>query len=365
MIRVLYDHQMFSIQQYGGISRYFANLYSSYKGPGTVEPHIAALYSKNHYISKVDLGWPRWLGKLWLEKKSRRYRWNRRYAATQIKKGAYDVLHPTYYDAYFLQLVQKPYVITVHDMIYELYPQFFEATDKFVLHKREVIEKAAHLIAISHATKADLQQLYGIADDRISVIHHGHVPLHTGTLLPNRFGNYLLFVGERSNYKNFNRMVEAVAPIIKEFSDLQLVCAGGGAFDTAEQQLLAGYGIANRCLQVSAGNELLYSLYVHARLFVFPSLYEGFGFPLLEAFEAGCPVAASNTASFREVGGEAVHYFDPNDVDSMRSAIHYLLTHQQQQQECVAQGKRRLQLFTMQQCVQQTAAVYQQVANSL
>lgn len=364
MIKVLYDHQMFSLQRYGGISRYFANLYHSFQNGTDVVADIPLLYCTNQYLKNETSLLPVIAGKMLASKKSRLYKWNKICSQAALEKNNFDLFHPTYYDPYFLKHLKKPYVITVHDMIYELYPQYFDAKDKFVAHKKEVIYKADHIIAISESTKKDLQRFYSISDEKITVVHHGFYP-ETSAQQPQAIipANYLLFVGDRLHYKNFLPFAEAITPLLRNDQSLQLVCTGGGAFTIAENRFFIKQGIADKVLQLNASNEELNFLYQHAKLFVFPSLYEGFGFPLLEAFSNNCPVAASNTSSFTEVGGEAVAYFDPTDKSSIHSVVSSLLSNAAAIQELQVKGSKRLGLFRMDDCAAATASVYRKILN--
>lgn len=353
---------MFSLQRYGGISRYFANLYHSFKKGNDVIPDVPLLYSNNQYLQSETSLLPAFAGKILASKKSRLYKWNKIRSKAALRNNKFDLFHPTYYDAYFFKDLEKPYVITVHDMIYELYPHYFEAADRFVVHKEQVIRKADHVIVISTSTKNDLQRFYNIADDKISVIHHGFYP-ETTARQPQGFTstNYLLFVGDRVNYKNFQPFAEAIAPILQNDKSLQLICTGGGVFETAETVFLQKIGIAEQVMQINASNEELNFLYQHARLFVFPSLYEGFGFPLLEAFSNNCAVAASNTSSFKEVGGNAVAYFNPTDQQDILHTITAVLQQNELAGKLKAEGLLQLNKFLMHDCVQKTTAVYHQV----
>jgi glycosyltransferase involved in cell wall biosynthesis len=362
LIRVLYDHQMFSLQQYGGVSRYFANLYTSFKDGGEVQPSISVLYSFNEYIKDSSFASPAWLWQFLLKKKKRRYRWNQKYSLAQIKKQQYDLFHPTYYDPYFINSIQKPYVITVYDMIYELFPGYFEATDKFVLNKRKVIEKAQHIIAISHATKNDLQRLYGIPESKITVVHLGFLNKADGAKPELPFKeDYILFVGERANYKNFTVFVKAMLPLLKEKHKLRIVCTGGNSFSKEEHEFFQFMRIDQQMIQVSASGSLLNALYRNAKVFVFPSLYEGFGFPLLEAFANNCPVAASNTSSFTEVGGNAVCYFNPENETEMLTSVQKILNEPAYAEGLRREGMLQLEKFKNETCAEQTLQVYKKV----
>jgi glycosyltransferase involved in cell wall biosynthesis len=363
VIKVLYDHQVFSLQRYGGISRYFANLYHSYKQGGDIDPKLALLHSRNHYINEDRFAILPAAGNLLFRSDRKLYKANQFYSKWKLQKNSFDIFHPTYYDTYFLDKLKKPFVLTVHDMIYELFPQFFEKTDKYLLYKTEIIKRADHIIAISQSTKSDIQEFFSIPDEKISVVHHGFLNEANGgqhTVLPLE-QPYVLFVGDRKTYKNFNRFAEALFPVMQKNKDLCLVCTGGGKFSTDENGLLEKYKMIDRCMQVSADNALLNQLYQKAELFVFPSLYEGFGFPLLEAFNAGCPVAASNTSCFKEVGGDAVLYFDPCNAEEMTATFDMLIRNKQLATNLAMTGKKQLQKFTMEKCAAETLAIYKKL----
>jgi glycosyltransferase involved in cell wall biosynthesis len=360
-MKVLYDHQMFSIQKYGGISRYFANLYHFLNMEDEVKASASILYTRNHYMQDVDCPLPKFIGD-WLLKKDRKvYKWNKKFSKRIISGNDFDVLHPTYYNPYFLSHLKKPFVITVHDMIYELFPEFFLSTDHYIPQKREVIQRADHIIAISESTRNDIKDIFNIPEEKISVIYHGFYEEPNQKVISYEppYHHYILYVGDRATYKNFHRFIKAISPILKKDGDLNLICTGGGSLQVAEVELLRRYGMHDRTEQVSASDQQLNELYKKARVFVFPSLYEGFGFPLLEAFNNNCPVACSNTSCFKEVGGDAVVYFDPYDTDAMNFAISSILYNQQLAEELTQKGRKQLDLFTIEKCVSETKQVYQ------
>ena len=125
-------------------------------------------------------------------------------------------------------------------------------------------------------------------------------------------------MGNRYTYKNFKKLFEALCPVF-ETSNIHLICAGGGPFTDQEKEMIGKH--RDRVHQYSMSDADLQKAYSDALCFVFPSMYEGFGLPVLEAFECGCPVVMSNTSSLPEVGGDAADYFDPMDVESIREAV--------------------------------------------
>ena len=359
-MKVLYDHQMFSIQKYGGISRYFANLFHFLNKQDDVQAAASILYTRNHYMQNEKHPLPTFLGDWLLKKNKKIYKWNKRFSRRIIKKNDFDIFHPTYYSPYFLPYLQKPFVLTVHDMIYEIFPEFFLPGDEYIKQKRQLVEKADHIIAISESTRQDIQRIFKIPAEKISVVYHGFyddVPGEDLTFTPPH-SKFILFVGDRATYKNFHRFVQAIAPIFLEDESLHLICTGGGNFKVGELEILYRNGLINRATQISASDQQLKVLYKQALSFVFPSLYEGFGFPLLEAFNSDCPVACSNTSCFKEVGGDAVIYFDPYDVADMSAAIKELLMNKKLAAELVEKGKKQLSFFTIEKCVAETKQVY-------
>jgi glycosyltransferase involved in cell wall biosynthesis len=366
MMKILYDHQMFSIQRYGGISRYFANLYHFLNKQEDVEVKLGVLHTRNYYIQNEKRPLPNALGKWLLKKDNKLYKWNKRYSRRLVKLGDFDIFHPTYYHPYFLPHIKKPFVITVHDMIYELFPEFFPGDDIYIPNKRKIIERADHIIAISESTKRDIQQLLQIKEDKITVVYHGYYEDAPGEAVNYTppFDKYILFVGDRYAYKNFNRFIKAVAPILHSDSTINLICTGGGKLLGPETELLYRNRLENRAMQVSATDKELKVLYKKALVFVFPSLYEGFGFPILEAFNSKCPAVTSNTSCFKEVGGDAVIYFDPYDIDQMRTAISTVINNNLLADDLREKGADRLKLFTIEKCVEQTKEVYRKMLKS-
>ena len=363
MIKILFDHQTFSLQRYGGISRYFANLYVGMQNRPDISSDLSILYSQNHYIKDQPGILGNTLGGLLLRKQKGRYKWNQKYSSHVISQNKMDVFHPTNHDPYFLDQIKKPFVLTVHDMIHEKLPQYFDTGDDAAYAKRLCIERADHLIAISEATKRDLQHFYKIADDKISVIHHG---FEAKTVYePNintEPGDYLLYVGDRRAYKNFPLFLVAVAPLLKSAS-LKLICAGGGEFKRAETEQLFRLKIQHLVSQRSVSDEDLSALYRNAKAFIYPSLYEGFGLPLLEAFQNRCPVVASDIACFREVADDALEYFDPNDPQHITASIEAVINNADLSRKLIQAGERQLLKFPISSCLEKTINVYKHLAN--
>jgi len=364
-MKILYDHQIFSLQKYGGISRYFCELYSHLLTMDTIHPEISILYSENTCYNKIfhnrqilpDI---HFLGKTTIINKINEY-----HCKKQIRKGKFDIFHPTYYNPNFLKTLKtQPYVLTVHDMIHELYPKMFKG-DNTASQKKKVIKSATKIIAVSQNTKTDIIKFYNIDPKKIEVIYHA---TSFDKLIPDVSLNlpkkYILFVGNRGYYKNFSFFLNSISSLFDEEKDLYLICAGGGVFSEEELHLLNDLKIKMKVLHYPiVDDSTLSQLYRKAILFVFPSLYEGFGIPVLEAFSCGCAVAASNCSSLPEVGGEAVNYFDPKDSDSIQNVVAEIVHNNSLQDSLRIRGYQRLKLFSWEKTAMKTKNVYNNMLN--
>ena len=359
-MKILYDHQIFSLQKYGGISRYFCELYSHLLTMDTIHPEISILYSENTYYNKIFHNRQILPDKHFFGKTTIINKINECYCKNQIRIGKFDIFHPTYHNPYFLKTLKtQPYVLTVYDMIHELFPEMFKG-DNTASQKKKVIECATKIIAISENTKIDIIKLYDIDPEKIEVIPLAtslHKQYPDSTLnLPQK---YFLFVGNRWSYKNFNFFINSISSLLYEEKDLFMICAGGDGFSDAELSLFDDLKIRRKVLHVTINNErTLSQLYKNATLFVFPSLYEGFGIPVLEAFSCGCPVAASNCSSLPEVGGDAVNYFDPNNSDSIKNVVEDFVDNKALQDSLRIRGYQRLKLFSWEKTALKTKKVY-------
>jgi len=368
-VKVLFDHQIFLMQKYGGISKYFTELIRNFSTDNKVRPVAAVNYANNYYLSCLG-GFPRrsFLDNINFRGKSIFLRFlNKRINKRVISDKKYDIFHPTYYDPYFLDYIgDKPFVLTIYDMIYEVFPEDFPDSCAVSFKKRLLAEKSAKIIAISENTKRDIIKFYGIDEKKIDVVYlgglgpsamsGGHESTRSG--IPER---YVLFVGNRKGYKNFYNFAKAFSLMAGKDSSLCLVCAGGGGFGRHEKSLFKELSLETRVFQVQADDMTLRFLYKNARVFVFPSLYEGFGIPILEAFASGCPVAVSNTSCFPEIARDAAEYFDPLSVESIKNAIEGLSQNEDKRRKLTERGSDRAKEFSWKETAERTKRVYQSV----
>lgn len=365
-MKVLYDHQIFSVQRYGGISRYFYELVREFNNIQDVDCEIPLLLSNNYYISdKKVTNHVNLLSNKQFFGKQRLFNYlNKSNTIFEIKQQKFDIFHPTYYDPYFLKYIgEKPFVLTIYDMIHERYNELFSRNDKTIQYKKQLLSRASKIIAISESTKKDIIELLGIDKSKIEVIYLGNsmLPIPNKDLNFRLPKNYILFVGSRRGYKNFERFINSIAELLQENKEIFIVCAGGGRFDFVEKILFEKLKILKQIIQYNVDDTLLAYLYQNAQCFVFPSLYEGFGIPILESFACGCPLICSNTSSLPEIAREGALYCDPTNEDSIKNAIKKVLNDKQLAEKLIIKGYQRLQEFSWQRTAIETKKVYESI----
>jgi glycosyltransferase involved in cell wall biosynthesis len=271
-------------------------------------------------------------------------------------------------------LRQVPAVLTVHDMIFKLFPQHQKRLNFWYLNATMPLycRRAGAIITVSQSSKRDIIAHYGLAPDRINVIYEAaspeFVPASGDAVaqvrrrygLPDRF---LLHVGTIEPRKNLTRLVEALQSLHEAGLTIPLLIAGGKgwlyeALFRRLEQLDVG-----RHVQFSGyvASEDLPALYSAATAVAVPSVYEGFGLPVLEAMACGTPVVSSNASSLPEIGGEAAAYFDPHDVGAMAESIHAVWTDADRRAEMRRLGLSQSARFSWERAAEETWAVYQRL----
>lgn len=366
-MRIAYDYQAFTLQSYGGISRYFACLAQGLMNLQHQVKIIAPLH-RNSYLGLLPPGIVDGRGITKFPPKTARLFIAYNYLATRLKIAQWqpDVVHETYYSRVGSAPKNCPTVITVYDMIHELYRNEFPAHDNTSALKIKAIQRADHVICISENTKQDLMRLHGTDANKISVVHLGFTKFgDKGKISPPAELNrkpFILYVGNREGYKNFSGLIKAVALSKKLVNDFDIIAFGGGQLTSAESSLIQSSGFApEQVRQVSGDDILLGQYYEAARAFVYPSLYEGFGIPPLEAMAHRCPVISSNTSSMPEVIGNAAEFFDPSQAQSVCLAIENVVYSDARSAELRHLGHHRLKAFTWKKCTAQTLVVYRAV----
>ncbi|MFH1088617.1 MAG: glycosyltransferase family 1 protein [Patescibacteria group bacterium] len=298
-----------------------------------------------------------------------------------LRKAKLDLIHYTNFNSPIFWR-EIPSVVTIHDLTLWWFAGRTQKRWWQRVAYRMAIQKACHnakaIVAITEATKRDIVQLLKIDPAKIAVIHEAvadrYKPIKdTGriTELKRKFNisrPYFLYVGQWRQHKNIVRLIRAFYLLKRRYGlDYQLVLAG--KIDQKAPEVLATIqklGLKSDIILTGyiPDDDLPY-LYNGAGLFVFPSLYEGFGLPPLEAMACGTPVVASNASCMPEVLGEAVEYFDPLSVEAMAKAMAKVANNYSLRQELKQLGLRQVKKYSFDQMAEQTLAVYQQVLNNI
>jgi glycosyltransferase involved in cell wall biosynthesis len=332
------------------------------------ERGIAPLSGLEHLrASTVALGYKPWRMLVWLG---------------QLAHAGFDRLLPD--GALFhatehllLPLRSVPSVLTVHDLIFRHLPEHHKPLNRRYLNLTLPLycRRATHIIAISECTRRDLTAAYNLPPEKVTVIHEAADPRfqpqtpHRVIAVRQHYGlpeRYILFVGTIEPRKNLTRLLHAFEALHRDDLCDGLVIVGkrgwlyGSFFAELERSpvrdavVLPGY----------VPDEELPAIYAGARALAFPSLYEGFGLPALEAMACGAPVACSGTSSLPEVGGDAALYFDPNSEDSIADTLRQLLSEPDLRSELAQRGLERAAQFSWDRAAEETKAVYDAVMDA-
>lgn len=358
-MNLLFDYEIFHSQRYGGISRYFVELIRALAGRPGLRITIAAGLYQNELLPSLRglpgvrvLGWKR---PAWLPGRRIYGLFNLLFFELAARAVRPDLYHATYYRN-LARGLRAGRVVTIHDLIHE----FFPATpgDPTAARKRQAIAHADLLLCVSAHTRDDLVRHYHVPPEKTRVVHHGVrravIPRPARPLE----APYLLHVGDRGGYKNGLALLRVLAREPDLRDRFQVVYFGSGPFNPAEKQLMKEAGLQGRVHHATGSDEDLATWYAHAFALVYPSRYEGFGFPPLEAMQYGCPVLASNQSSLPEVVGEAGRLFHPDSETSLADALRGLVDNPKGRADLVSRGQQHHQRFTWKECADRTMAAY-------
>ncbi len=367
-MKIVYDHQIFGWQKYGGISRYFFELANNIAISNAADVSVLSPLFVNSYLPLASENL-HVIGRKWpaIRRSGRLFRAvNQLMASALMRNLSPDIVHETYYSKHRNAPNNSRVVVTVFDMIHERFPTSFPAWDLTSREKALAVQRADHIICISEQTRKDLIEILNINPDDTSVVHlgfsltQGHNHAEVKTARADR--PYFLYVGGRGGYKNFEGFIRAFVANSRLRAGFDVIAFGGGAFSSTERSWLAQLGlVGDHVRQVSGDDVQLAELYRGAEAFVYPSLYEGFGIPPLEAMGFDCPVVCSNTSSVPEVVGDAGLFFDPGDVGSIENALVQITENTSLRSALVARGRKRIEFFSWEKCASETVDIYKKV----
>jgi glycosyltransferase involved in cell wall biosynthesis len=363
-MRILYDHQVFSLQDAGGASRYHYELIRNLQLSSDVE--IELLIGLNNSVMPFA-GLARERTRVFgrstgLKAGMARYGVNELLSSLVAPaRGRFDIYHPTLYRA-LPWVRRRRVVVTHHDCTHERFPQLFSNAASIVNAKLKLFRQADAIICVSESSRNDLLHFYDVESHKTHVVHHGFSPL------PETPGGgrleqapYLLYVGARTAYKNFSLLLDAFSRS-RLAPHYRLLAVGGGAWTTEERARIASLGLSGSVTLIpKAQDTVLFNAYQNAALFVYPSLYEGFGFPPLEAMSLGCPVLVNRTSSLPEVCGDAAFYLEASDADEVARVLVSILDDDSELAIKRRLGEQRVMLFDWGRTARSTLEVYRGV----
>jgi glycosyltransferase involved in cell wall biosynthesis len=364
---VLYDHQMFCIQRFGGISRVFIELMRELAG----RPDCRIHWHRGAHIDEYDVS--DFSGRLGNYLSMDRPAEAVESANVDSFRGfsrtlgrPFDIYHPSYYDASLIDVAgARKLAVTVHDMIPEKYFLGIERFKKLLDDKKTYVERADLVFVNSKSTRSDLVEILKADPAKVRVTYWAsRMPDVDAAALPEarRQRPYFLYVGTRSKYKNFDVLMRAfaVSPWLRE--NFQVVCFGGtGDFLEHELKFFSENGMAGNFVYMSGDDSLLKALYTGATALVYTSRYEGFGLPLLEAMGCACPVVCCNTSSIPEVAGEAASFFDPDSPEELSSRMREVAEDDVKRAGMTGAGLERAKLFSWKRAAEETLAGYRSI----
>ena len=342
---------------------------------------LSRLGSEHHYILLVGpVGWDAFAGLpanferlLW---RSPCYSARELFTLTPKLLGLkVDLYHATHYVLPFLLPCRA--VVTIHDIIHLLYPEFLPNRFAFLYAERMIrraLEHGDRILTVSRNTKSDLERYFAIAGDKIETIYNGIDENFRDPIVPEALPErlrglgiepgYVLFVGNPKPHKNLDNVLKAYAQAVHQQALPQkLVCVGDrdgldGRLRLRAEQL----GISDRLILLGhVDQEVLPAIYQGASLFLYPTLYEGFGLPVVEAMASGVAVITSSTSALQEIADGYAHLVNPLDVDGMAKAIAECLNNAQHRADLQRLGRQRARDFSWKRTAELTLAVYEQV----
>jgi glycosyltransferase involved in cell wall biosynthesis len=368
MHNIIYDHQTFIGQEFGGISRYFCELAARVHRTEGFSARVIAPVHYNAYLPDCPVPQSALRMPVRFRGESRLYRLiNEALSPALTATAAPSLVHQTYYSPLASRKSRTPIVLTVFDMIHELFPDNFPATDPIFRCKAACVAAADHVLCISQSTANDLMRLFGVPAEKISITYLAYSDIFAQTAeateLPPHVRPYVLYVGHRGGYKNFETALRAYASSARLRHEFDFVTFGGPAsFSVTEQATMTNLSLRlGSVVRLGGSDEHLARAYRHARAFIYPSRYEGFGIPPLEAMASGCVTVCADSSSIPEVVGDAGLLFNPDDVDAARQSLEDACFDEALRAQLLARGSARVREFSWDRCAHETVNAYRQM----
>lgn len=366
--KVLLDNIIFNLQKIGGISNYWYNLLKKSEKNNNIFYFEDKYSNRNYYKSLIKLP-----EECIIKDKSKIPLKVKRYLPMRNLDRYYNIFHSSYY-RYAKGNIKN--ITTVHDFIYEKY--LLKYNIKRLIHsfqKYQAIKHSDYIIGVSKNTLEDMLKYFPeFKNKKMRVIYHGisddfypiknknnWIKINDYELY---YNSYFFYFGNRNSCKNFKLLINAYSAFLKNSKNKnipELVIAGGGDFTKNEKILLKENDILSNIIKFNnITNKDLNILYNYCTGFIYPSLYEGFGIPIIEAMRAGAPVICSNSSSIPEVAGEAAIFIDPKDIFGLEKALFNLLD-SNARKDLINMGYKQAKNFSWEKTYRETLEIYNSI----
>lgn len=358
-----------------GVGRYLANLLT----------HLSGMDNENSYCLYTDckierpvVQQPNFHQKhLMLPLIQNYFTWNHFRLPPELFQHPVDLFHFPFYTMPIIRNYKS--IVTIHDITYEIHPEWYSWKGLLAMRffSRYAAKHADRILTDSNSTKQDLMTYYGVAEDKVVVIYLGvegrfrriedHAALRQiRTKYHIARQHIILYVGSIHTRRNIEQLIRAFHLLCRRMSDIQLLIVGKQEYPYLDvQALVTELGLHNRIIVPGyIQDDDLPLLYNVADVFIYPSSYEGFGLPPLEAMACGTPVITSNNSSLPEVTGAAAILIDQLNIEEMADALYQVLSDEGLVRDMVAKGMIQASRFSWEQTAQKTLAVYREVVGS-
>lgn len=348
-MKVLYDYAAFTMQARGGVSRVMYELAKYGMQRSDVECSVWGGIHQNHALEELSQRYPGMVHGFRIPEALAKLRvlmpLNHALFPSHARRFKPDLCHYTFFMTPVVPEGTKT-VITVHDLINELFPQHYNPNDRQAEQRRKALQKADGVVCVSEHTRSDLLRLYDLDAEKVIVAYNGNSMVGVQPLKPELEDPFFLYVGDRRGWrKNFDIVLECLGSF-SELKTYKLVCFGDRPFSDKEAIRFAELGLKGRILYRGGSDKVLAGYYKAASALIYPSRYEGFGLPPIEAMHFGCPVVASNAPPMPEIIGEAGLFFDPESPGALGECLLKISQDEVQKSKLVAAGYERVKLFS-------------------
>ena len=355
-MKFIFSYHIFYLQKYGGISSYFVNLATEFL-KDQKDLHISCKLHKNLNLQNLDnldkivdgnrINYPYFfnnlIGKV-----------NNFFFLKKIKETKPLIIHHTYFNNDFSINKNVYKIINCWDLTHEKFNNNSKVSN---LKKSNFIE-ADKILCPSFTVKKDLLNYYNLDENKVEVTYFSS-DFKTEKLKKKTLQNYILYVGSRSGYKNFEKFIEAYSLSEKLKKDFKLIIFGGENPKLNGLNILKKYNIKkNQFSFINGTNNDLKHYYKNVRLFVYPSRYEGFGIPLVESMRMGCPIITSSGGALKEIGGDGLTYFDPDNTDEIKFNLESIIYDETKLENLINYGFERCENYSWKKCAKETYDVY-------